>query len=124
MRQRHSSEVFQITGARTGLAEDVRGRERRYVVSMLIRTMSVLLTVALWNVSRPLAVALLVLGITLPYIAVVIANAGRENSPAIPSALIAPPTRPALDQPTDEPAERATTSEWDEDVKRPPSSHS
>lgn len=65
---------------------------------MLVRTVSVLLTVALWNVSRPLAVALLVLGIALPYVAVVIANAGRENSPAIPSSLLAPPpSRPRLD---------------------------
>lgn len=114
MWQRHSSEVFQITGARRGLAEDVRGRERRYVVSMLVRTLSVFLTVALWNVSRPLALALLVLGVVLPYIAVVIANAGRENSPAIPSTFIAPPSRPALDR------EATPFESADEDRNRPP----
>lgn len=96
MRKRKDSQVFRITGARQGLEEDVRGRERRYVISMLIRTVSVVLTVVLWNVERPLAVATLVLGVTLPYIAVVIANAGRENAPSLPSAYLPPPSRPAL----------------------------
>lgn len=68
---------------------------------MLIRTVSVLLTVALWNVSRPLAMGLLLLGVVLPYVAVVIANAGRENSPAIPSSLLAAPSRPRLGPGTD-----------------------
>ncbi|MDK1474264.1 DUF3099 domain-containing protein [Streptomyces sp. 549] len=96
-RRQQGPEVFRITGARRGLAEDVQGRERRYVISMLVRTVSVILTVLLWDVQRPLAVATLVLGITLPYIAVVIANAGRERSPAIPSSFAAVPARPMLD---------------------------
>ncbi|MFH0249242.1 DUF3099 domain-containing protein [Streptomyces fenghuangensis] len=95
-RRQRGPEVFRITGARQGLAEDVRGRERRYVVSMLVRTAAVLLTVMLWDVQRPLAVAALVLGAALPYVAVVIANAGRENTPAIPDSLVSAPPRPAL----------------------------
>ena len=35
-----------------GLTEDVRGRQRRYVISMSIRTVSVILAVVLWNVER------------------------------------------------------------------------
>ncbi|MGP3988154.1 DUF3099 domain-containing protein [Streptomyces sp. 3N207] len=92
MRKQHQPEVFRITGARQGLQEDVRGRQRRYVISMLIRTVAVLLTVVLWNVQRPLAVVALVLGLTLPYIAVVIANAGRENAPSAPPTV--PPDSP------------------------------
>ena len=95
-KRKEDSEVFRITGARQGLEDDVRGRERRYVISMLIRTVSVVLTVVLWNVERPLAVVTLVLGAALPYIAVVIANAGRENAPSLPSAYLPPPSRPAL----------------------------
>ncbi|MFD5321730.1 DUF3099 domain-containing protein [Streptomyces sp. NPDC127098] len=89
--------VFRITGARRGLHEDVLARQRRYVISMLVRTLAVLLTVALWNVSRPLAVVALVLGAVLPYVAVVVANAGRENVSSLPSTFItrdAPPTLP------------------------------
>lgn len=96
MRKQHGAEVFQITGARRSLADDVRGRQRRYVISMLIRTASVLLTVVLWNVQRPLAIVTLVVGALLPYVAVVVANAGRENATSMPSASVHTPTQPAL----------------------------
>ncbi|MEV7423983.1 DUF3099 domain-containing protein [Streptomyces sp. NPDC091212] len=91
MRKRSDAEVFRITGARQGLAEDVRGRQRRYVISMLVRTASVIATVALWNVQRPVAIVTLVLGALLPYVAVVFANAGRENVPSLPSTFVTPP---------------------------------
>ncbi|MFD0384323.1 DUF3099 domain-containing protein [Streptomyces stramineus] len=96
MRKQGGPEVFRITGARQGLAEDVRGRQRRYVVSMLIRTLSVVLTVVLWNVERYVAIGTLVLGALLPYVAVVIANAGRENAPSLPGTFVPPPARPML----------------------------
>ncbi|CAL9406965.1 DUF3099 domain-containing protein [Streptomyces sp. enrichment culture] len=89
-------EVFRITGARTGLQEDVRGRQRRYIISMSVRTLSVILAVCLWNVERHVAIVALVLGAALPYIAVVIANAGRENAPSLPSTFVAAPTPPML----------------------------
>ncbi|MFB6619321.1 DUF3099 domain-containing protein [Streptomyces sp. NPDC085524] len=79
------------------LAEDVRGRQRRYVISMGIRTLSVIATVLLWNVQRPVAIVTLVAGALLPYVAVVIANAGRESTPSLPSNFIPSPVRPALD---------------------------
>lgn len=94
MRKRHGDEVFRITGARTSLTDDVRGRQRRYVITMLIRTVSVILFVVLWNVERPLAWVALVLGGSLPYIAVVIANAGREKPPSLPSTFAVTPSEP------------------------------
>ncbi|MER5932210.1 DUF3099 domain-containing protein [Streptomyces sp. NPDC002054] len=97
MKKRNGAEVFRITGARMGLAEDVRGRQRRYVISMVIRTLSVIATVILWNVERHVAIVTLIAGALLPYVAVVIANAGRETTPSLPSNFIAPPVRPALD---------------------------
>jgi len=81
-------DIYRITGARSSLTEDVRGRQRRYVISMLVRTVCVILTVVLWQVSRPLAIITLVLGALLPYVAVVIANAGRENAPGLPSTIV------------------------------------
>ncbi|MEW1724393.1 DUF3099 domain-containing protein [Streptomyces sp. NPDC093109] len=102
MRKKSGSEVFQITGARRGLAEDVRGRQRRYVISMSLRTVAVIATAALWNVQRPIAIVALALGILLPYVAVVFANGGRENVTSLPSTfvtvepppMIAPPPTP------------------------------
>ncbi|MFF3348091.1 DUF3099 domain-containing protein [Streptomyces sp. NPDC002779] len=99
MRKQHdggSTQVFRITGARTSLQEDVRGRQRRYVISMLIRTLSVILAATLWNVERHVAVVALVLGVVMPYIAVVIANAGRENAPSLPSTFVVAPPRPMI----------------------------
>ncbi|MER5434839.1 DUF3099 domain-containing protein [Streptomyces sp. NPDC002588] len=92
-------QVFRITGARTGLQEDVRGRQRRYVISMSVRTVSVILAATLWNVERHVALVALVLGVLLPYIAVVIANAGRENAPGLPSTFVTAPVRPMVAQP-------------------------
>ncbi|MFH9662285.1 DUF3099 domain-containing protein [Streptomyces sp. NPDC017248] len=97
MRKQHGgAQVFRITGARTGLAEDVRGRQRRYVISMSVRTVAVILAASLWNVERYVAVVALVLGAALPYIAVVIANAGRERPPSLPSTFVAAPPRPMI----------------------------
>jgi hypothetical protein len=89
-------QVFRITGARQGLQDDVRGRQRRYVISMSVRTVSVILTATLWNVERHVAIVALVLGVVLPYVAVVIANAGRENVPSLPSTFVTVPVRPMV----------------------------
>ncbi|UYQ61407.1 DUF3099 domain-containing protein [Streptomyces peucetius] len=97
MRKHGGAEVFRITGARQSLADDVRGRQRRYVISMSVRTVSVVLAAVLWNVERHVAVVALVLGILLPYISVVIANAGRENAPSLPSTFVPPPVRPEIE---------------------------
>ncbi|WP_327188884.1 DUF3099 domain-containing protein [Streptomyces xinghaiensis] len=97
MRKKKETQVFRITGARQGLADDVRGRQRRYVISMSVRTVSVVLAAVLWNVERHVAVVALVLGVLLPYIAVVIANGGRENAVALPSAYLTEPVRPVLE---------------------------
>jgi len=100
MRKHSNVQVFRITGARQGLDEDVRGRQRRYVISMSIRTVSVILAATLWNVERHVALVALVLGLLLPYIAVVIANGGRENAPSLPSTFVdATPTRPMIAPP-------------------------
>ncbi|CAM5630171.1 hypothetical protein STENM223S_03826 [Streptomyces tendae] len=92
------AQVFRITGARAGLQEDVRGRQRRYVISMTVRTISGYLAATLWNVERHVAIVALV-GAVLPYIAVVIANAGRENAPSLPSTFVTAPMKPMIAPP-------------------------
>ncbi|PCG84580.1 hypothetical protein CIB93_18785 [Streptomyces sp. WZ.A104] len=97
LRKNDDAEVFRITGARQGLADDVRGRQRRYVISMSVRTVSVVLAAVLWNVERHVAIVALVLGVLLPYVAVVIANAGRESAPSLPTTFVPMPMRPAVE---------------------------
>ncbi|MFJ1970432.1 DUF3099 domain-containing protein [Streptomyces sp. NPDC087903] len=130
MRKQHgggTAEVFRITGARTGLQEDVRGRQRRYVISMSIRTLSVILAVALWNVERHVAIVALVLGGVLPYIAVVIANAGRENAPSLPSTFVdaatrrgTPPPLPAGGEITSPPSDERVAAPAPDDAATDP----
>ncbi|MGW4289444.1 DUF3099 domain-containing protein [Streptomyces sp. NPDC004673] len=115
MGKQQRGEVFRITGARTGLAEDVRGRQRRYVISMSVRTVSVILAASLWNVERYVAIVALVLGALLPYVAVVIANAGRERPQSLPSTFVVMPSKPMITPPRDEESGARTESgPWQE----------
>lgn len=68
--------VHAITDAGISLSEDQAGRMKRYFVSMMIRTTCFILAVVLPSPYRWFA---LVGAATLPYIAVVVANAGRET---------------------------------------------
>jgi hypothetical protein len=69
-------EVQSITTAQSSLANDQSVRQRRYFISMMIRTICFILTVVLPSPFRWIA---LTGAVTLPYIAVVVANAGRET---------------------------------------------
>ena len=94
-----SGGVVRITGARSSLSEDVRGRQRRYMIAMAVRTLCVILAVVLWKESRIVAIVALVGGIFIPYVAVVIANAGRENAPRIPDTFIGHQPQPMIEAP-------------------------
>src|ERR1044072_7390302 len=109
MRKDSEAEVFRITGARQGLADDVRGRQRRYVISMSVRTVSVVLAALLWTVEPHVPIFPLVLGVLLPYVAVVIASAGRENAPSLPTTFVPTPLRPLLGSGRDETSSGSAT---------------
>jgi hypothetical protein len=68
--------VYDITGAPASLTRDQAGRQRRYFISMMVRTACFVLTVLLPSPYRWIALAG---AVGLPYFAVVIANAGRET---------------------------------------------
>jgi hypothetical protein len=69
-------EVFDITNAPKALSSDQSSRQKRYFISMMIRTLCFILTVILPSPFRWIALAG---AVALPYFAVVIANAGRET---------------------------------------------
>ncbi len=69
-------EVYSITGVQTSLTEDQSGRTRKYLFSMILRTLCFVGAVI---ASGWLRWVLIAGAVFLPYIAVVIANAGREN---------------------------------------------
>ncbi|MEY9848069.1 DUF3099 domain-containing protein [Streptacidiphilus sp. MAP5-3] len=82
------SKAVRITGARSSLTEDVKGRQRKYMVSMAVRTICVILAVVLWSESRIAAIIALVGGTVIPYFAVLFANAGREGPPKTPETFV------------------------------------
>ena len=71
-----ADEVFDVTSAQPSLSSDQGARQKRYFISMMIRTACFILTVVLPSPYRWIA---LTGAVTLPYIAVIAANAGRET---------------------------------------------
>ena len=69
-------EVFTITEAQRGLSVEQGDRTRRYLVSMGIRTACVIAAIFVPGWPRWVFIAG---AVVLPYLAVVVANAGREN---------------------------------------------
>lgn len=69
-------EVFAITGVTQGTTESQKHRQRRYLISMSIRTICWILAIV---TNGWLRWVFFVGALLLPYFAVVIANAGRER---------------------------------------------
>ena len=67
---------YDITSAQPALSQDLPGRQRRYFISMMVRTCCFIASVILPSPYRWIT---LFGAVFLPYFAVVIANAGREN---------------------------------------------
>ncbi|MFB9376410.1 DUF3099 domain-containing protein [Kineococcus gynurae] len=80
---RGGEEIYRITSAPTAHAEDLSGRFRRYTISMLIRTGCFVTFVFLDHWTRWIFA---VGAVFLPYVAVVLANAGRERSGPAPES--------------------------------------
>ena len=79
--------VYRVSGVRESRSADVRGRQRRYGISMGIRTLCFVGCVLTHGLLR---IMLFVAALLLPYIAVVIANAGRGPNDDAPVAVVLP----------------------------------
>jgi len=71
-------EPVRITTASTSRDEDIAGRQRRYLLAMGIRT--VCFVGAIFVTETWLRVVLIIAAVALPYVAVVLANAGSSKS--------------------------------------------
>ncbi|HZB31088.1 MAG TPA: DUF3099 domain-containing protein, partial [Streptosporangiaceae bacterium] len=93
-RGQRKTTVYNVTEALRPMSEDIRYRQRRYLISMGVRTACLLAAILLagrgpvWLIGIMIAAA-----IVLPYISVVFANGGRE-----------PEHRPRLESPPEPPA--------------------
>lgn len=77
--------IHQITDAPRPLKEDVRSREVRYLISMGVRTACFVLA---FVSSGWLRWTCVVAAFILPYVAVVVANAGRRPTPPAKSGFV------------------------------------
>lgn len=90
-----------ITTAPEPLADDVARRTRRYLVQMGIRLVCFVLAVTTWGRIPPWLSGLLLVGaVVLPYVAVILANAGRERRDE-PAPLMEPRALGASDSDSD-----------------------
>lgn len=87
------AESVRITSAHSSHSERIRGRQRRYLISMAIRTACFVGAVA---ADGALRWALIVGAVFLPYIAVVVANASGEIDDGGPAPFV-DDTRPMLE---------------------------
>ncbi len=71
-----AQEVYTITATNRALSKEQSGRTRRYLISMGIRTACVLAAIVVPGWPKWIFISG---AVVLPYLAVVIANAGREN---------------------------------------------
>ncbi|GAA4976620.1 DUF3099 domain-containing protein [Kineococcus glutinatus] len=90
------ADVYRISAAPTAHTDDIGVRYRKYIVSMVIRTICFLLAVF---VDHPVRWAFVAAAVFLPYVAVVLANAGREHHdapvPPVAPQVIELPSLPA-----------------------------
>jgi len=97
--RRDRSEPVRITTASRPRSEDIRGRQRRYLISMGIRTVCFLLAVA--SMGHWFMWIFLAGSLFLPYIAVVMANAGSPADPADADFGYDPDLRALSDRPAE-----------------------
>jgi len=88
MADRHSDDPVRVTTAPVSRADELRGRQRRYLISMGIRTVCFVGAVIADGVLRWVLVAAAVL---LPYVSVVFANTQEHRDDGY---LLADPGRP------------------------------
>ena len=92
--------VYSVTSARSGQRDEIGGRERRYVISMAIRTVCFVGAVIAWQtVGAWLGAILFVGALVLPYTSVILANAGTRRQATGADLLTNPPG--TLDKPAE-----------------------
>jgi Protein of unknown function (DUF3099) len=94
---RREADPIRITTATRSHSDDISARQRRYVISMTIRTICFLLAVV--SMGHWFMWVFLVASFILPYIAVVMANAGSSADPGAADLVEPDPTRRSIEGP-------------------------
>ena len=97
---RKDPEPIRITSATRSRSENVAGRQRRYLISMAVRTACFLAAVFVASWSLWLMWVFIIASFILPPVAVVVANAQAETDPGPEPDTLYDPSRPELGPPT------------------------
>lgn len=83
--------MYGITTAETSHMQEISRRQKQYVLTMLVRAVSVVVVVCIPGISWPIKVALCLAATIIPYVAVVRANGGPVQEKDPTNLLLAPP---------------------------------
>jgi fatty acid desaturase len=98
---RKDPHAVRITTAEHGRSDDIDARQRRYLISMGIRTACFIAAVLVFVTTGQgwLMWALVIASFVLPYVAVVMANAGASPDPGGPEPFTPDAPRRAIEPP-------------------------
>jgi len=88
--------VYGITTAEQSHTDDVSRRQKQYILTMLVRVVSIVVVVAVPGISWQIKIVLCLVATIIPYIAVVRANGGPMPEKDPTNLLISPPQKPSL----------------------------
>jgi hypothetical protein len=89
-------QVYGITTAETSHTADISRRQKQYILTMLIRVVSIVVVVFVPGISWPVKIGLCVVATIIPYVAVIRANGGPTPEKDPTNLMIGPPQRGAL----------------------------
>lgn len=88
--------MYGITTAETSHMEQITRRQKQYILTMLVRVVSILVVVCVPGFSWPLKVGLCLVAAIIPYVAVVRANGGSAPEKDPTNLLVGAPPREEL----------------------------
>jgi len=93
---RTEEQVYGITTAEGSHTADITRRQKQYILTMLIRVVSIIVVVCVPGISWPIKILLCLVATIIPYVAVVRANGGPGPAKGPTNLMIGPPPRGQL----------------------------
>ncbi len=89
-------QVYGITTAETSHTQEITRRQKQYILTMLVRVVSIIVVVCVPGISWPIKIGLCLVATIIPYVAVVRANGGPTPEKDPTNLLVGPPPREEL----------------------------
>ncbi|MBS2964986.1 DUF3099 domain-containing protein [Actinocrinis puniceicyclus] len=89
-------QVYGITTAETSHMQEITRRQKQYILTMLVRVVSIVVVVSVPGIGWPIKIGLCLVATIIPYVAVVRANGGPTPTKDPTNLLVGPPARDEL----------------------------